>query len=214
MRIFKYVPWAIYMNVRHWKIKWMNLYLRTLAITPNILLDISSIFKLQCNSFWQGILFKSFFFLSESFSNIRFKIKAKQWPSLLLFLPNHEHPHRRLRSELEEASLQPFHSSHLPCFSLPFTLCNFQGESRLRERRWIVPGWREAKRQQSPEDNDAFFYFCYSQIAFQDFCVTKIHGFFRKYTWLYNLILVPTLKAGCRVKKYLALLAFLPGPIK
>lgn len=135
MRIFKYVPWAIYMNVRHWKMKWMSLYLRTLAITPNILLDISSIFKLQCNSFWQGILFKSFFFPSESFSNIRFKIKVKQWSSLLLFLPNHEHPHRWLRSELEEASLQPFHSSHLPCFSLPFTLCNFQGESRLWERR-------------------------------------------------------------------------------
>lgn len=76
------------MNMRHWKIKLMHLYLRTLAITPNILLAKSCIFKFQCNSFWQEISFKSLFFPSESFSDIRFKIKVNQWPSLLfIFFP-------------------------------------------------------------------------------------------------------------------------------
>lgn len=39
---------------------------------------------------------------------------------VFFLIPNLEHPHRRLRNELEEASLQPFHSSHLLCFSLYF----------------------------------------------------------------------------------------------
>lgn len=152
------------MNVRNWKIKWMRLYLRTFAITPNISLATSSIFKLQCNSSGQGILFKSFFFPSESFSNIRLEIEVEQWPSLLFLLPNHEHPHRRLRNELEGSrpAAFPFFSPPLPFSIFLLPPFSFEGEMRIAGGQVVFPGWKWVKWRQNPEDNDVLFCVSYS----------------------------------------------------
>lgn len=130
------------------------------------------------------------------------------------FLPNHEHPHRRIRGELEEASLQPFHSSHFPCFSLPLPSFSFWDESRLWERmvdcswmKWSQVTTQPIKQWCSP-------LFLLQSNCFSRFLCYKNARIFRNYTWLYNLILIPTLKARCRANNYLAFLAFLLLPIK
>lgn len=135
---------------------------------------------------------------------------------VFFLIPNLEHPHRRLRNELEEASLQPFHSSHLLCFSLYFHYpCSTFRVKGGYEKGGVDCSWMKGRHVTAqPSRQWCSLLFLLQLNCFSGFLCYKNAWIFRKYTWLYNLILIPILKARCRANSNTVFLAFLSQLIK
>lgn len=115
----------------------------------------------------------------------------------------------------KEASLQPFHSSHRPaCLPHPPTHISRWSEAMRKAG--------ESSLDESESDDEGtqrqwcvILCLLHSVLrCFSGFLPYKSAWIFIKYTWLYNLILIPTLKARCRAHWYVAVPAFMPQPIK